>query len=295
MNTFQALPGTDPTTPTNDTRTEPLPQPEPVVAKPSHIDTMSRKISTASSIGSNQSDGGSLAPDRSGSNESQNGDKKHSKPSRKISRFLVSPVVDKSDTKNPVVVGERTVIADVPDVKPKDKPLYSDVAKEHKETPAQLNGLPEELKAQAILPEPHPTQYTTQITQPVPTITDQRPVELPQKADANTTITSAPNNQFQQINQIQPSLTTPLQIATDTPVLGLSQVGTPMSIGDTTKLNVVQNVTMDPGAIQPSRLPLTIQHTTVPIPVTSDTMPNAENIQRMLLKQNIMRYFLNVS
>ncbi|XP_048000616.1 serine/threonine-protein kinase WNK2 isoform X2 [Leguminivora glycinivorella] len=44
--------------------------------KPTHIDNIARKISTASSIGSNQSDGGSAPPDRSASSESQNGDKK---------------------------------------------------------------------------------------------------------------------------------------------------------------------------------------------------------------------------
>ncbi|KAL4706652.1 hypothetical protein ACJJTC_005037 [Scirpophaga incertulas] len=77
-------------------RSEPtgrLERPEPSdPPPPAHL--LPRKISTASSIGSNQSDGGSgLAPDRSGSSESANGERpRHGQPARKVSRFLVSPV-----------------------------------------------------------------------------------------------------------------------------------------------------------------------------------------------------------
>lgn len=78
------------------------------------------------------------------------------------------------------------------------------------------------------------------------------------------------------------NLTTPLQIATDsTPVLGLSQVGTPM--GGDLGLGVGLPMGVDP------MLRFSAQQNFAQAPGVTDGLANAENIQRMLLKQNIMK------
>lgn len=243
----------DGTTPTNE-----RPAAEPVVTKPSHVDPNSRKISTASSIGSNQSDGG---PD------THPGDKKPPIPSRKISRFLVSPVVDKSDASNPVVV-ENAVIPD-------KKPLYSEVAKEKNNT--QINGVPDHVPASQV------PQVPVDAKPQVPESTAQNNVPLPSNPAQNL-------NAFQNFNPslLQP-LTTPLQIATDASILGLSQVGTPMMGGEALGLNLGL---AQPGLAEPvalNGLQYSVSQNVTPNTATSETLANTENIQRMLLKQNIIR------
>ncbi|CAH0697527.1 unnamed protein product [Spodoptera exigua] len=271
---------------------EPAPaQPAPAPAQPApgpspphapHGDTVARKISTASSIGSNQSDGGSMAPERSGSTESQSGEKKPQKPTRKISRFLVSPVVDRGEN--------------VPEEKPIPEPV--ELAE------PQVNGLPEKEPASLPPQEFVPThQYSVppQIQPPVDLRPDvqsvERPVEIKQDVPVSVTMVlppivsnissvqqvPAPNviNPMLNASNLQPNLTTPLQIATDTPLLGLSQVGTPMGVGGDLGLNMgLQGVGLTMAA---------------PTPGSNDAMPNAENIQRMLLKQNIMNQQQNLS
>ncbi|XP_038219386.1 serine/threonine-protein kinase WNK1-like isoform X2 [Zerene cesonia] len=253
-------------------------------------DALARKISTASSIGSNQSDGGPMAPERAGSIES-NGEKKSQKPTRKISRFLVSPVVDRGE--------------DVPDEKSEIAP--AEVEKEPPKEP-QVNGLPEpEPERPAAVPQEKyvPTHQYSLPSQPQ--VTDHRPeltAAAPHPTTAPPITTTIPINlqatipqplPFQAINPIlngslQPNLanlTTPLQIATDTPLLGLSQVGTPMGVGADLGLNLGLQVA--PGLADPlGRLQLG-QPTLTPTPAVSDTLTNAENIQRMLLKQNIIK------
>ncbi|XP_045507287.1 uncharacterized protein LOC123703397 isoform X5 [Colias croceus] len=272
--------------------------------EPRTTDVLSRKISTASSIGSNQSDGGPMAPERAGSIES-NGEKKSQKPTRKISRFLVSPVVDRGE--------------DVPDEKSEiaAAEVEKEPPKEAKEP--QVNGLPEpEPEKPAPVPQEKyvPTHQYSLPSQPQ-TVTDHRPEVLPPEVTAPQPTTAPPitttipiNLQatipqplpFQTINPIlngtlQPNLTnltTPLQIATDTPLLGLSQVGTPMGVGGELGLNLGLQVA--PGLADPvlGRLQLS-QPTLTPTPAVSDTLTNAENIQRMLLKQNIINQQQNLS
>ncbi|XP_048487004.1 serine/threonine-protein kinase WNK1 isoform X3 [Plutella xylostella] len=275
---------------------EPGVEPEPAAPRVSHIETLARKISTASSIGSNQSDGGSSAPDRAGSTESSstNGDKKSQKPTRKISRFLVSPVVDRTEQ----VPEEQAVITDAPAVA-RDKPLYSDVAKEH----PKLNGFPENEQTtpsvQPAPPEPSfvPTHQYPQISNVPLNVIDHKQ-EMPQtvvmQSQPNTAITtnvqSIPQSipqSYQQINPslLQPNLTTPLQIATDTPLLGLSQVATPISMGGDFGLGQL-NPGLDP--MGGNRLSFSAPQTLAPAAGATDAFSNAENIQRMLLKQNIM-------
>lgn len=181
-----------------------------------------------------------------------------------------------------------------------EKPkLYSEVTKEPKVE--QVNGLPEkEVQSQVFIPQDNsvPThQYssTSQVSQPA----DHRPelVEIPQSIPPVSAPTSNVNNvpipqtlpAFQNINpnllnpslQANINLTTPLQIATDSPLLGLSQVGTPM--GGDLGLNVGLG---QMGQVDP--MGLTRLQTMTPTQV-NDTLPNAENLQRMLLKQNIMK------
>lgn len=175
---------------------------------------------------------------------------------------------------------------------------------------------------QAIPPEKfvptHQYQLPSQLSHTPQTITDHRLVDLKQMSEPSNvpmpltttqTITaSMPTNlqstiphtiPFQStINPtllngtLQPNLTnltTPLQIATDTPLLGLSQVGTPMGVGADLGLNIGLGQVAplaDPMAL--SRLQLT-QSTLTPTPGVNDNLANVENIQRMLLKQNIIK------
>ncbi|XP_045525999.1 serine/threonine-protein kinase WNK1 isoform X3 [Pieris brassicae] len=270
---------------------------EPAPDTKTVLDTLSRKISTASSIGSNQSDGGPMAPDRAASIES-NGEKKSQKPTRKISRFLVSPVVDRGE--------------DVPDEK-SEKSASETEKPEVKETKEpQLNGLPEtevpDSKPQVIPPEFVPTHQYSLPSHAPQTMIDHRPEvkpqELPQTQPITTTI---PTNiqatipqpvPFQSINPIinsalQPNFTTPLQITTDSPLLGMSQVGTPLGVGGDMGLNLGLPVApgMDPVL---SRLQLN-QPNLTPTPAASETLANAENIQRMILKQNIINQQQNLT
>ncbi|XP_045780139.1 uncharacterized protein LOC123877422 isoform X3 [Maniola jurtina] len=318
------------------------PEPPPLAHEPrppAPLPAVARKISTASSIGSNQSDGGSLA-DRSGSTES-NGERKSQKPTRKISRFLVSPVVDRGED----VPEEKG--ADRPEERPAEVPKLPEPTKEPPREPPreQVNGLPEpepaptlpETQPEIIRPEPiqkpipqtvpenfvptHQYSLPSQLTHTPQTITDHRPevkqipseqnVQLPQSTTQPITTSMTNNIQstipqtmpFQSINHtllngaLQPSLTnltTPLQIATDTPLLGLSQVGTPVVGGDLgLNLGLAQ---MAPGLVDPmalSRLQLG-QPTLTPNSGMNDTLANAENIQRMLLKQNIINQQQNL-
>ncbi|XP_037876946.1 serine/threonine-protein kinase Wnk isoform X2 [Bombyx mori] len=237
--------------PEQKTETQAEPRAEPA---PERVDTLARKISTASSIGSNQSDGGSTAPERSGSTESQSSDRKPFKPTRKISRFLVSPVVDRGEN----LPEEKTVI-------PEPERLQ-DLAKELREV--QVNGLPETQV---------PT-YQPERVEPVPEPVTSIPMSVP--------VSSVPIQNVINPMMLQPNLTTPLQIATDSPLLGLSQAGTPM--GNDLGLNV-----LGAGLVDPARAPAT--QNIIPTPGVADTMPNAENIHRMLLKQNIMNQQQNLS
>lgn len=243
-----------------------------------------------------------MAPERSGSTESQNGEKKQSKPTRKISRFLVSPVVDRGEN--------------VPEEKPIPEPAETkEPAKE-----VQVNGLPDKEVPPSLPPQEYvPTkQYSlpTQIPPPVeirPEIQPvERPLEIPKEVPTTVTMVPAPivsniqavptmsqvpvqnqnliQNPMIVTSSLQPNLTTPLQIATDTPLLGLSQVGTPMGVAGERGLNV--GVPGELGlnvGLQGVALGITTQQNLTPTPAVNDTMPNAENIQRMLLKQNIMK------
>ena len=236
-----------------------------------------------------------MAPERSGSTESQNGEKKQSKPTRKISRFLVSPVVDR---------GENV---------PEEKPIPEPAEPKEPSKEVQVNGLPEKeippsLPPQEFVPT-HQYSVPTQMPPPVeirPEIQPvERPVEVPKEVPATVTMVPAPivsnvqtvqtmtqvpiptqnllpPNPMINATNLQPNLTTPLQIATDThtPLLGLSQVGTPMGVGGELGLNM---------GLQGVGLGMTTQQNLTPTPGVNDTMPNAENIQRMLLKQNIMK------
>ncbi|XP_053619215.1 uncharacterized protein Wnk isoform X2 [Plodia interpunctella] len=210
-------------------------EPEPEAPERSTRDTQTRKISTASSCGSAQSDASSMPGERSGSTDSTNGEhRKPHKPTRKISRFLVSPVVDRGE--------------EVPE-----------------ERPHEINGLPE--KQETVVPP----QQLSELIKEEPAI----PAAIP------TSVQSIMPQQPPNVNAnvLQPSLTTPLQIATDTPILGLSQVGTPMGAGADLGLNI--------GLSQPP-LDLAPRLSTQPTSTAGEGLPNAENIQRMLLKQNIM-------
>lgn len=236
-----------------------------------------------------------MAPERSGSTESQNGEKKQSKPTRKISRFLVSPVVDR---------GENV---------PEEKPIPEPAEPKEPSKEVQVNGLPEKEVPPSLPPQEYvaPQQYSvpTQVPAPVeirPEVQPvERPVEVPKEVPVAVTMVPAPvvtniqavqtmpqvpvqtQNQIIQntminTSNLQPNLTTPLQIATDThtPLLGLSQVGTPMGVGGDLGLNM---------GLQGVGMGMTTQQNLTPTPGVNDTMPNAENIQRMLLKQNIMK------
>lgn len=218
-----------------------------------------------------------MAPERSGSTESQSGEKKQQKPTRKISRFLVSPVVDRGEN--------------VPEEKPIPEPAEL--------IEPQVNGLPEKepapLPPQEFVPT-HQYSVAPAIQPPVDLRPDvsqsiERPIEMKQEVPVTVTmvlppivsnISSVPPvptqnmiNPMLNSSNLQPNLTTPLQIATDTPLLGLSQVGTPMGVGGELGLNMgLQGVGLAMSG---------------PAPGSNDAMPNAENIQRMLLKQNIMK------
>lgn len=122
------------------------------------------------------------------------------------------------------------------------------------------------------------------------------PLTAPTISAPMTTViqSTVPQPVYQQINPslLQPNLTTPLQIATDTPILGLSQVATPISVGAEVGLNVglgqmgpsVENVPLNGSRL--SFVPPQITPNSQNVP---ETFSNAESIQRMLLKQNIMR------
>lgn len=278
---------------------QPDPEPLPEVIKPTHIDTVSRKISTASSIGSNQSDGGSMPPDRSGSSESQNGEKKSQKPSRKISRFLVSPVVDRgenvpeeklpeSEPPTPIVNGLDKDITPqpqdfVPTLQYSVTPQAPNV--DHRPEMSILH-----IERQEIQPE-RPLELKPEIPAsvnvPMPTPIVSNIQQLPQLPVQNII-----NSNLLNTTALQPNLTTPLQIATDSPLLGLSQVGTPMG-GELLNIGLGHmGGGFDPAAVS---LGLSTQQTLTPIPGVTDALPNAENIQRMLLKQNIMNQQQNLS
>ncbi|XP_026733928.1 uncharacterized protein LOC113498184 [Trichoplusia ni] len=314
-----------------DTQPETQPEPEPA-PRLQHADTVTRKISTASSIGSNQSDGGSMAPERSGSTESQNGEKKQQKPTRKISRFLVSPVVDRGEH----VPEEKPAPGPEPDAREPPRETPREPPRDPPREP-QLNGLPEKdpppqeyvpthqysLPPPVPQPVPQPAQQPAQqpapqpTQQPAPQPTPQpapqsapeqrpeiqhieRPIEIKKDIPATsmpvpvaTNIQTAPHIPVQNIinpmlaaTNLQPNLTTPLQIATDTPLLGLSQVGTPMGVGGELGINM---------GLPAVGLAMPTHQTLTPNPGVTEAMPNAENIQRMLLKQNIMNQQQNLS
>lgn len=123
-----------------------------------------------------------MAPERSGSSESQNGEKKSTKPSRKISRFLVSPVVDRGEN------------------------LEGKTIQETEKGEVKENGLDHEFV---------PThQYSSQV-QAHQTVVDVKPEEMKPEQPLNNVINTNLLNAA-----ALPSLTTPLQIATDTPLLG---------------------------------------------------------------------------
>lgn len=128
-----------------------------------------------------------MAPERSGSTDS-NGDKK--KPSRKISRFLVSPVVDRGEN-----LPEETCIQE------------SDKEK------AKENGLPEPSLPQDNYVPTH--QYSSPTQAPV---VDHRPEIKPVEPEVKE-VPSMPQSMIN-ATALQSNLTTPLQIATDTPLLG---------------------------------------------------------------------------
>ncbi|KPJ19290.1 Serine/threonine-protein kinase WNK3 [Papilio machaon] len=284
------------TAPTPTPTPTPASAPAPAPAVPAHLpaEISSRKISTASSIGSNQSDGGSIPPDRSGSSESQNGEKKTQKPTRKISRFLVSPVVDRGEE----VVEEKTE----PERPPEPK-LYSEVAKEPRkdaqysvasqmQPPHTVTEQKLEVKQDIPISAPIAQSVVPPITAPIvnniqPTIPPALPFQTPM---------INPNLLSGTLQTNLTNLSTPLQIATDTPLLGLSQVGTPIGVGADLGLGIglgpVGPTLADPVGL--SRLPFA-QPALAPTPSLTDALPNAENIQRMLLKQNIMNQQQNLT
>ncbi|CAH2987162.1 unnamed protein product [Chilo suppressalis] len=202
-----------------------------------------RKISTASSIGSNQSDGGSgLAPERSGSTESQSSDKKNQKPTRKISRFLVSPVVDRGqepedqEKKEPVVQDDA---ANLPTPVPQEVPTH--------QYPSASSAAPSQAIAEAPRPEPQENCLPQPAEQPLPPLS---------------------------------SLTTPLQISTDPGLLGVRSRASLVLGGGLTA----------GGSADGTRAP-----TAVPTPHTPAHLANADNINRMLLKQNIINQQQNLT
>ncbi|CAG9569872.1 unnamed protein product [Danaus chrysippus] len=301
---------------------EPEPEQEPVDKR---AELLARKISTASSIGSNQSDTGSAA-DRSGSTES-NGDKKSTKPTRKISRFLVSPVVDRGEDvpeekmetkqepsdkqveakterhKEPI---KEVQVNGFPEPEPVPQPA---VAATHADTTTTTEAtpptkpLPQSVPQEKLVPT-HQYSLPTQLTHTPHTMIDHRPADMQQKPaeqiqPAVTCLGNIPTNMTQIPYQaagntllngtLQHNLTTPLQIATDTPLLGLSQVGTPMGVGADLGLNIALGAVgtgfADPMGL--GRLTLA-QPMLTPTSGVTDSLGNAENIQRMLLKQNII-------
>ncbi|CAH2060556.1 unnamed protein product, partial [Iphiclides podalirius] len=312
-------------TPTPTPAPAPAPPPPPHPPSPPKFPLTSR---------SNQSDGGSMAPDRSGSAESQNGDRKSQKPARKISRFLVSPVVDRGE--------EAAEEKAAPEPERPEPKLYSEVAREPRRE-ATLNGLPEpappaipqesyvpthqysapepkpkpEVPVAASVPQSTVAPVAAPITAPVAapiTAPVAAPITAPVAAPITATVAAPVATNIQstipqalpfQSAMINPNLlqanlsnlSTPLQIATDTPLLGLSQVGTPMGMSAELGLGVGLGAmgTMGATLADPmglSRLPFA-QPTLAP--AFADTLPNAENIQRMLLKQNIMNQQQNLT
>ncbi|XP_073958589.1 uncharacterized protein [Choristoneura fumiferana] len=281
----------DPPAPDPGPAIGPAPAAPPADAhKPTHIDNIARKISTASSIGSNQSDGGSLAPERSGSTESATTGERKAAPARKISRFVVSPVVARAAPGDPPAAAAAAPPTPAPQPAATEQKLYSDVARETRE---QVNGLPEPAELQQPPPPSQdfvPThQYSVpQLSHAPQTLTDHRQTDtapLPVQT-IPTNIPTVPQYQNLNTTLLQPNLTTPLQIATDTPLLALSQVGTPMA----------GELHLGPAPAEPvvNRPPVAPQ-TLTPTPGLQDSFPNAENIQRMLLKQNIMNQQQNLS
>lgn len=110
----------------------------------------------------------------------------------------------------------------------------------------------------------------------------ERPIEVKQEIPLATNLPlsmpAMPAHSAINSTLLQTNFTTPLQIATDSPLLGLSQVGTPMG------------AELGLGGLGPG-LQLG-QHALCPSPAVSgfsDALPNAEKIHRMLLKQNIMK------
>lgn len=130
-----------------------------------------------------------MAPERSGSAES-NGEKK--KPSRKISRFLVSPVVDRGEN-----LPEETPIPEI---------------EKSEEKKAKENGLPEAMPQDNYVPT---HQYSSSTQAP---LIDHR---LEMRPDPEAEVPAIPQSvSMLNATALQPNLTTPLQIATDTPLLG---------------------------------------------------------------------------
>lgn len=159
-------------------------------------------------------------------------------------------------------------------------------------SPFQVNGVQE--TPQEYVPT-HQYSASSQASHAPQTLTDHIPVipEIPMTLPVSTPRVNQPVPQtlptIQNINPMLNStlqnninLTTPLQIATDsTPVLGLSQVGTPRGgeLGPGVSL---------PMGVDPV-LRFSAQQNLAPAPGVTDSVTNAENIQRMLLKQNIMK------
>lgn len=237
-----------------------------------------------------------MAPERSGSTESQNGDKKHQKPSRKISRFLVSPVVDRGEN----VTEEKLLEVEPPP--PAVNGIDKDITSQPQEyVPTHQYSVP----SQAPVVDHRPEITVPQVDHR-PEVQPERPIELVNEIPVSVnvpaptpivsnvpTITQIPvqnviNPNLLTATSLQPNLTTPLQIATDSPLLGLSQVGTPMGVGGEL-LNIGLGHVgggLDPSSVS---LGLSSQQTLTPIPGVVDALSNTENIQRMLLKQNIMK------
>lgn len=156
----------------------------------------------------------------------------------------------------------------------------------------QVNGLQE--TPQEYVPT-HQYSASSQASHAPQTLTDHIPIipEIPitipisisavnQPVPQNLPTLQSMNPMLNSTLQDNINLTTPLQIATDsTPILGLSQVGTPM--GGDLGLGVGLPMGVDP------MLRFSAQQNLTPAPGATDNLANAENIQRMLLKQNIMK------
>ncbi|KAL0810169.1 hypothetical protein ABMA28_010957 [Loxostege sticticalis] len=322
-----------------------LPEPD-VEPAPDHkppAPLASRKISTASSIGSNQSDGGSMAPERSGSTESQNGEKKSQKPTRKISRFLVSPVVDRGEdtAEEPEVKEEKkedvavaVTSAPVTSVPVTSVPVTSvpvtsapvtQVVPQENRVPTHQYPAPAQATQTLAEPAPQPQPQPPQ-TQPPP---QPQPQPQPQRPESNEPVsiqTSVPllPHQFPQAGidpsilhaALQPSLgnlSTPLQIATDPGALGLQHPTPPITtpapnapmlhVGLATGLAAagLGGAGLNTSGLGlPPRAPAPTPHAGLTPAADAphahaDAPHSADNIQRMLLKQNIINQQQNLT